>query len=320
MYGIFSAIKCGNFEGVKHMVNEDPKYIHIQDTTKRTPLDRAIALGKLEIAQFLYEKGGRPNPDIYRDRERETPVHDATERKYTDTLKWVFTKKVLPLHVLNIKGAWKMTPFDVAIVHGDLEIAQFFFEKGGRPNLDIYRDGVYTPVHEIAQDGHTKTLEWVFKEEVLPMRRVLNIKDDNGWTPLDCAIAHGNLEIAQYLWGIDGQPNLEMYCNEKITPVHHAALYGHNAVLEWFFTKGILPLRVLNVKYECGWAPLDFAIHRHNIQTAALLRRLPINAAFLALHHAKRDYYQCVLRRLPDELLDMVVDEVAARFHLKIIW
>ena len=244
MLGIFNVI-YGNLEKVKRMVNENPEIVHVKDCNGWTPLDCVIAHGKLKIAKYLWDMGGRPNLDIHRDGES-TPVHWIEQK---DILEWVFENKVLPLSMLNIKDKDQWTPLDIAINCEKLEIAKFLFEKGGRPNLDIYRDGNYTPVHWAARE-RTDTLEWVFAEKILPLR-VLKIKDWKEWTPLD--------NVAEY-----GKP-----------------------------------------------------------ETAAIFRRLlHLDPVFLAMQRAKRDHnhQMCVLRRLPNELLDMVVEEVAACHGLQVMW
>ena len=151
---------------------------------------------------------------------------------------------------------------------------------------------------------------------------IVHIKDCLGWTPLDVVIASGKLDIAKFLFEKDGRPNLDIYhCDKKYTPVHHAVLSRHTDTLKWAFTKNVLSLDVLKNEY-LKMTPLDYAIYEEEWETAALIQRLiHLDPVFLAMQRAKRDYHQmCVLRRLPDELLDMVVDEVAARFHIKVVW
>ena len=122
------------------------------------------------------------------------------------------------------------------------------------------------------------------------------------------------------------RPNLN-YRDGNTTPAHWIAYYGHTETLKWAFTtENVLPLWVLRIKNEEKETPLDIAIFKPNQETKALLQRLIHNLnvmdvmnVFLAIQCAKRDY-QCVLRRLPDELLDMVVDKVAARYGLKVVW
>ena len=350
MWRIFDAICNENFEEVKYMVNENPQCVHGRNCIEWTPLDEAIAHGNLEIAKYLWNMGGRPNLEIYHNKEW-TPVHGVACFEHTaTTLKWIFTEGgVLPLRVLNIKsdsgwtaldyaiayGSLEMVQFlwekgrrprleiytwtllDIAIAHGRLETAKFLWEKDEQPNLEIYDDDGTTPVHDAVRSGHIETLKWAFAKNIISLH-VLNIKNSNGLTPLDVAIARGRLEIAKLLWEMDGLPNLGIYCDrERSTPVHGAALNGHTSTLKWAFTEKVLPLHVLNVKDYSERTPLVIAISES--ETAVLLRRLPINPVFLAMQRAKRDY-QCVLRRLPNELLDMVVDEVALRFDLKVVW
>ena len=238
---MISAIRNGNFEGVKRAVKENPNCVQIKDDDEWSPLDVAIARGKLKMAKYL----------------------------------------------------WKM---------------------GGRPNLKNYRDGENTPMHSVAQKD---ILEWVFENKVLPLR-VLNSKDCYRWTPLDEAISRGKLETAKFIWEMGGRPNLEHYRDGKWTSVHEAAYYGKTTTLKWVFAKGVLPLDMLNIKNQYDRTPLDESFRCN--RTAALLRRLiHLDPVFLAMHRAKRDR-QCVLRRLPDELLDMIVDVVGARHGLKVVW
>ena len=152
---------------------------------------------------------------------------------------------------------------------------------------------------------------------------MLNVKDSFGWTPLDVAISRGKLDMAQFLFEMGGRPNLEIYnCDgkEQIPPTHYTAWSRHPNIpkfLKWVFKERILPLCVINIKDQNGLTPLDWSIEGG--ETRSLLQRFLIDFVFLIIHRVKRDY-QCVLRRLPDELLDMVVDEVAARFHMEVVW
>ena len=153
------------------------------------------------------------------------------------------------------------------------------------------------------------------------MKCGVHIKD-RGRTPLDCAIACGKLEIAKFLSEKGGRPNLEVYCHDRedCNPVFRAVIHGHTDTLKWVFVEDVCPLYVLNVKDEQKMTPLYNAIIHERLEIATFLQRLPIHPVFLAMQRAKRDYHQCVLRRLPDELLDMIVDKVAVRFHLEVVW
>ena len=156
----------------------------------------------------------------------------------------------------------------------------------------------------------------------------VNVQHDfMGWTPLDAAIAFGLLNIAKFLREKGGKPNLEIYRNERLlkntlvdTPVHEAVSRKYTATLRWVFTTGnVFPLWVLQTKNKEEKTPLEVAA---DSDTATLLQNLAhLDAVFLAMELTKRDH-QCVLRKLPDELLDVIVDTVASRHNLVrvILW
>ena len=167
---------------------------------------------------------------------------------------------------------------------------------------------------------HNANFEEV-KRIVTDNPKSVHIKDDWRRTPLDVAIEYGKLEIAKFLWKKGGRPNLETYRDGEWSLVHNAAWWEDTAILEWVFAEKVLPLRVLNIKNRKKMTPLDVAICCRRWKTVDLLRRLlHLDPVFLAMQRAKRDYHQCVLRKLPNELLDMVVDEVATRHGLKVVW
>ena len=216
------------------------------------------------------------------------------------------------------KDYQEWTPLDEAISWGDLESAKRLWKKGRQPNLDVYRDGERTPVHSFAS---RTVLKWVFTEKVLPLY-VLNVKDDENHTPLDNAIHDGDLETAKLLWEMGGRPNLdEVYCDGEWSPLYDTVRWGCTTILKWGFTEGVLPLHILKNKCD-GRTLLDVAISYRIQETVAFLRDLQqVCTTFLAIQLAKRDHRQmCVLRRLPNELLDMVVEEVAARHNRKVVW
>ena len=226
--------------------------------------------------------------------------------------------------IMHNKDGNGWTSLDIAIKCGNLEIAKFLFENGVRPNVEeYYEDEISTPMKSVVIWGRTAILEWIIEKEVLPLDVLRKIKDRFGRALLDNAIASGQLEIMKILWEIGVKPNLDAYHeNHYSSPVSAAVQNGRIATLKWVFAKGVLPLRVLQTKGEFEKTPLDFAISEKDWKTTAFLRRLlsDVDSVFLAIQRAKRDTHQCVLRRLPDELLDMVVDEVAARFRLKVEW
>ena len=145
---------------------------------------------------------------------------------------------------------------------------------------------------------------------------IVKSKTHHGWTVFDCAIAWGTLEIAQYIWKNGGRPSLvdDLYRDGEYSPLHEAVRFGEPATLKWVLETNIFPFRVFQFKDNIMFGLLDHAVISKRWETATILQNLfQVYSVFLAMQRAKRDH-QCVLCRLPNELLDMVVDEVAARF------
>ena len=141
------------------------------------------------------------------------------------------------------------------------------------------------------------------------------------WSPLDRAIAFGNLDIARLIRRNGGRPTPSKPVS-YISPVRFCARWGSTSTLKWVFENNIYPSTILITKDSKGCTPLDHARIKKQWETLAFLQKLLyVDPVFLAIQRAKRDYHQCcALRRLPDELLDMVVDEVARHFDLKVVW
>ena len=174
-------------------------------------------------------------------------------------------------------------------------------------------------IHDAIAKGEFRKVQCLIVED----SQNIPIKDRDGWTPSDSAIAWGKPEIAQFLWEKGGRPNFDLYRDGMKSPVHFAAYYGHYSSTKWAFEKCVLSPALFKTKDQMQWTPMGYALMGKHRDIPKLLRkiyqRLPVDPVFLAMQCAKRDH-QCVLRRLPDELLDMVVDEVAARFGLGVEW
>ena len=188
-----------DLESVVRYATEHPQSINAKDERELTPLNHAILTGKLDIAQFLWEIGGRVSDEGPENLGGRLPMPNEVHREIA-MLEWVFEKGILSLdHIRGSRGDDKGTLLDYAISNGRSEVAQWFWEKGGRPNLDIYRDEQeFIPVHMAAFFGDHDTLQWVFANNILP-RSVLEIKDNFGNTPLDLAILEKQWKTARLL-------------------------------------------------------------------------------------------------------------------------
>ena len=128
MAEIICAIHCENFEEVECIVAQNPENVHITNWNEWTPLDVSIAYGRLEMAQFFWEKDGQPNREKYCDG-KWTPVHCAVSHGHTETLEWAFDNGVLSLDVLCVEDDMGKTPLGCAIERNQQEIVVFLLEQ-----------------------------------------------------------------------------------------------------------------------------------------------------------------------------------------------
>ena len=112
---------------------------------------------------------------------------------------------------------------------------------------------------------------------------------------------------------------------DELTNIEHRQ--GGKYVDDLLFQKGD-HLDVMTITSEFYWTPemaferddlalwLNRATHKELLQARG---EYVVEDVFLTMQRAKRDHQSTLLRRLPDELLDMVIDEVAQRFYLKVV-
>ena len=180
-------------------------------------------------------------------------------------------------------------PIHVAARVGDLAGVQAELDKGVDVNVKD-RFG-FTPLREAAWYGHKEIAELL-----LDKGADVDAKDDKGRTPLDRAV--GYTEIVALLREHGGKTgeelkalidaaeagNIEavkkhlaagMDVNAKdedgVTPLHEAALWGHNEVVELLIANGAEVNAIIVSGRNQGKTPLDLAIWRKKTETADLL-------------------------------------------------
>jgi hypothetical protein len=149
------------------------------------------------------------------------------------------------------------------------------------------------PIHDAARKGDIEAVK-----QHLAAGRNVNAKDDKGRTPLDRAVGYteivallrkhggktseelnalidaaeaGNIEaVKQHLAaGMDVNAKDE----DGVTPLHEAALWGHNEVAELLIANGAeVNAIIVSGPYQ-GKTPLDLAIRHKKNETADLLRK-----------------------------------------------
>jgi cytohesin len=276
--GIHEAAGSGNIEAVKqHMAaNTD---VNVKGMGNMTPLHGAASNGHKEVVELLIAKGADVN---------------AQDKDYATPLDWA--KRHPEIADLLRKHGGKMgeeVEPDISIhraaVEGDIIAVKQHLDAG--TDVNAKDSARCTPLHWAAWGGHKETAELLIAKGAN-----VNVKRDNGETPLDAAISQYQTKAADLLRKHGGKTGEELNViiaaakkgnieavkqhlaagadvNAKNkwggTPLFLAAWKGHKEIAELLIAEGA----DVNAKDDKGRTPLDLAIDFKRIKTADLLRK-----------------------------------------------
>ena len=215
------------------------------------------------------------------------PIHDAARKGDIEAVK----QHLAAGRNVNAKDDKGRTPLHRAAREGHKEVAELLIAAGADLNTKD-KEGK-TPFYHAARWGHTNIAALL-----IAAGADVNAKDDKGRTPLDRAVGYteivallrkhggktseelnalidaaeaGNIEaVKQHLAaGMDVNAKDE----DGVTPLHEAALWGHNEVSELLIANGAeVNAIIVSGPYQ-GKTPLDLAIRHKKNETADLLRK-----------------------------------------------
>lgn len=235
---LFKAVKDGNDENFKMVLQKGRTNINIQDDKMQTPLHHAASLGKLEIVQLLLDYNANCNAQ---DSFGNTPLHLALRNDHLDCFMKILECDNLDV---NLANEAKDTPLHLAARKGNMEkTGKSNKEKAGKGKKEkvgnIYMEIVdklldmkadynavdgsgKTLLHIIAADGHVNCCEKVLQWDNVN----INARDDNENTPLHLAAKAGKSDIVALLHNYHAQCNLQNSFGD--TPLHLAVTGGHS--------------------------------------------------------------------------------------------
>ena len=215
------------------------------------------------------------------------PIHDAARKGDIEAVK----QHLAAGRNVNAKDDKGRTPLQRSAREGHKEVAELLIAAGAALNSKD-KEGK-TPLHHAARWGHTNIAALL-----IAAGADVNAKDNKGRTPLDRAV--GYTEIVALLREHGGKTgeelkalidaaeagNIEavkkhlaagMDVNAKdedgVTPLHEAALWGHNEVVELLIANGAEVNAVIVSGPYQGKTPLDLAIRHKKNETTNLLRK-----------------------------------------------
>ncbi len=95
---------------------------------------------------------------------------------------------VFPVHLIIV------TPFQLAVMHGNLEACEYLYGKGADIDTTIYHGE--SMLQHAARSGCIPLFNFILKHS---KNKDVNIPDDDKWTPLHEAASIGNVPMVKHL-------------------------------------------------------------------------------------------------------------------------
>jgi ankyrin repeat protein len=212
------ACQLGSIEVATALVNsldkEDPKSLNLRDDDKQTPLHIAAKLGHAEIVHLLVERGADQSLE---DGQGFTPIELAAAAGHLDVLK-----------DMQCHSPCEVDPNRLlirAVTQGQLLVVRRLLEDMQRRKIHIQETKCSdTPLTITASRGYTEIAR------ALLGKVDSNVKNGEGYAPLDLAVSGRHSEMVRLLLGAGADPNV--LDPDRWTPLHRAAEAGLIDVVE----------------------------------------------------------------------------------------
>lgn len=305
---IHVAAKRG-LEKAAQLLIETGANVSIQDCDSQQPLHYACREGSHNIAELLIKNGADINAQ---DCWKETPLHKACRQGHTDLVE-LLLKRDAKMDILDDEG---MMPLYYTARWGRGPAMKSLLRKDTNINYVVREDNGWTALHVAAYYGHDGVVAILHEAQAK-----LDIRDDEGCTPLLLATKRGHVSVMRKLLHEreNGKSQLEKQDNDGDAPLVVAAanglLAGVNLLLEHELD--------CNTRNKASMTPIIAASRWRNREVVlALLKdtRTDINAQDerkqTALHKAASGGHFKILELLLDNGADVRIPDEKGRLAL----
>jgi hypothetical protein len=160
--------------------------------------------------------------------------------------------------------------FRIAAGRGDIEIVSELLERGCDMNSCDGRG--HSALHHASFHGQTATIKFLSTyggKDKKSQKLIVDVKDNNGWTPLHSASSNGCADTVKLLLDIHASASAEN--KEGRTALHVAAGKGQDTIVKMLLSKNH---DLVNAKAgRRGWTPIfDACLHCHDETIRLLLK------------------------------------------------
>jgi ankyrin repeat protein len=184
---IHDAIKKGDLEKVKQIIEQDPSAANLATKPGRTSLMVAVDVGNKEIVEYLLTHGADPNPTP--SKLWAPPLHLAARGKTPDLCQLLIDNGAQ----VDLEDATGLTALYYVTVK---EVGEYLISKGADVNHIAAKTMGMTPLLWAASSTGDNA---VLAQLVLDNGADINAKDSLGQTAMLQAVSQGNLKVIMVL-------------------------------------------------------------------------------------------------------------------------
>ncbi len=200
----FEAIKQGNLEAIKRLLESNPKLIHEKENGLSPVLVAAHARRK-ELAEFLA------------DRTAALSIFECAAVGRIQRLTVLLAHDPLLVNAYSEDG---FQPLAIACMCGQLEAAEYLIKAGASVNSPTSNEQNLSPLALAVSSGRLALVSMLLDNDADP-----NVRDQRGYTPLHLAAQSGDSEIIRVL--LFNGANLAAVSEDGKTPIDMANAAGN---------------------------------------------------------------------------------------------
>jgi ankyrin repeat protein len=207
---LFAAIDAGQLETVRAILSADPVLATSRDGD-----------GVSALMHALY-RGHRPAAELIAGKVASIDVFEAASLGRADDVTVLVAADPARAIAWSVDG---FTPLHFAAFFGGGEAARALLAAGAQPNLQSRNDFDVMPIHSAVAGRHGDVVAVLLDAGADP-----NVRQRHGWTPLQGAAEHGDIETVDRLLRAGADPCAAN--DEGVTAADLARDAGHTALAE----------------------------------------------------------------------------------------
>ncbi|MHC4694485.1 MAG: ankyrin repeat domain-containing protein [Planctomycetota bacterium] len=298
---LFTAIREGDLNYTRTILQENPKCVNSKDESGYTPLALAVRMGNKDLCEVLIANGAK----LEAKGSYGTALHIAAQENHKDIVELLVARGVK----VNVKDKDGLTPLYYASTFGqgrkrndknDWNIARLLVSNGA--NVNMKSGSSDTPLHSAALYAPKEIVRLFLDNGADVNVRLSSLgwsrKSNNGPAPLHnaCMRADRDIEIVELLIAAGADVNAKCYSEkaDSWTPLFFACVHENTKAVELLTAKRAK----IHVRSESGSTPM------HYVPNAEIAQILIDNRA--NIHYKNKDGYSPLHNAVKAGRMDVV--------------